>query len=70
MIDVIIGFIAGLGAGYVVFKLRFGQIRNLVDAIDDAVADNHISADEAGKIYEAVYPLVDVLKVWIAKYRK
>ena len=70
MIEVILGFIAGLGSGYVLFKLRFGQVRKLVDAIDDAVADDKISGEEAKKIYDALEPLIDVLKIWIAKYRK
>lgn len=70
MLEAILGFVAGIGAGYVVFKLRFGQVRKLVDAIDDAVADDKISGEEAEKIFDALQPLVNVLKIWIAKYRK
>ena len=70
MYEYVIGFIAGLGASYVVFKLRFGQIRKLVDTVDDAIADNELTGEEAHKIYDALEPFIDLVKVWVAKRRK
>jgi uncharacterized membrane protein YciS (DUF1049 family) len=56
LIAVVVSFIVGLIVSkqyYSKFKAKLSQVRRCLDRLDDALADNKISKEEAKEIFES-----------------
>jgi len=62
VVAVVVSFLIGLIAGrqyYGVFKKKLHQVRDCIDAIDDALQDDTLTKEEVRRIVENCRKIVD-----------